>query len=100
VTQDVHIVDPTRPQAENQIPSELVELGNIISLLPISHQAGLEPAFRKVVDSVHRRRRILELVQDALSQLRLDIKYLMFDLEVTRKERDELQQQLDERRDW
>jgi hypothetical protein len=45
---------------------------------------------------VRRRRRILELVQEALSQLRLDIKYLMFDLEVTRKERDELKAQLDE----
>jgi hypothetical protein len=28
-------------------------------------------------------------VQDALSQLRLDMKYLMFDLEATRRERDE-----------
>ena len=34
-----------------------------------------------------------ELV-DALSQLRLDIKYLMFDLEVTRRERDALRDQL------
>jgi hypothetical protein len=47
-----------------------------------------------VVDSVRRRRRILALVQDALSQLRLDIKYLMFDLEVTRRERDALRDQL------
>ena len=30
----------------------------------------------------------------ALSQLRLDIKYLMFDLEVTRRERDALRDQL------
>jgi hypothetical protein len=30
----------------------------------------------------------LTLVQDALSQLRLDMKYLMFDLEATRRERD------------
>ncbi len=32
----------------------------------------------------------------ALSQLRLDIKYLMFDLEVTRQERDELRERLEE----
>ena len=29
-----------------------------------------------------------------LSQLRLDIKYLMFDLDMTRKERDELRERL------
>jgi hypothetical protein len=49
-----------------------------------------------VAESVRRRRRILNLVQEALSQLRLDIKYLMFDLENTRKERDELQARTEE----
>ncbi len=42
-----------------------------------------------------RRRRILSLVQDALSQLRLDMKYLMFDLEATRRERDEFREKLE-----
>ena len=36
-----------------------------------------------------RRSRILKLVKEALSQLRVDIKYLAFDLECTRRERDE-----------
>ena len=54
------------------------------------YQRDLEPIYNQVIDSVRRRRRILALVQDALSQLRLDIKYLMFDLEVTRRERDAL----------
>ena len=44
-----------------------------------------------------RRTKILEVVQEALSQLRLDMKYLLFDLEATRRERDELQRQLDAR---
>ena len=43
----------------------------------------------RVIDSTKRRRRILALVQDALGQLRLDMKYLAFDLEATRRERDE-----------
>ena len=34
--------------------------------------------------------------QEALAQLRLDVKYLMFDLEVTRQERDELKTRLGE----
>ncbi len=56
----------------------------------------LDEAFGRIVDMVNRRRRILNLVQEALSQLRLDVKYLMFDLEVTRRERDELQTRLEE----
>jgi hypothetical protein len=35
-----------------------------------------------------RRKRILALVQEALQQLRVDMKYLVFDLECTRRERD------------
>jgi hypothetical protein len=49
-----------------------------------------------VMESTKRRRRILSLVQDALCQLRMDMKYLMFDLEATRRERDEFQAKLEE----
>ncbi len=76
------------------MPRELIELGEQIAKLSGSRSAELEEAYAKVVDSIRRRRRILSLVQEALSQLRLDIKYLMFDLEVTRRERDELRQQI------
>jgi len=48
-----------------------------------------------VVESTKRRRRILTLVQEALSQLRLDMKYLVFDLEATRRERDEFRRNLE-----
>ncbi len=80
---------------ENDLPRELIDLARAISALPEEQQAELEPTYSRVVDSVKRRRRILSLVQEALAQLRLDIKYLMFDLEVTRKERDELRERLD-----
>lgn len=75
---------------ESDLPRELVDLAQKIADLPEPLQKDLESAYSRVVESVRRRRRILALVQEALSQLRLDIKYLMFDLEVTRKERDEL----------
>jgi len=77
-----------------ELPRELLELGKRIAGMPAPYQRDLEPLYGQVVDSVRRRRRILALVQDALSQLRLDIKYLMFDLEVTRRERDALRDQL------
>jgi hypothetical protein len=80
---------------ETDLPRELIDLAKAIAALPDASQKDLEPVYSRVVDSVKRRRRILALVQEALSQLRLDIKYLMFDLEVTRKERDELRERLD-----
>lgn len=86
---------PTADQ--DDLPREFLELGRQIATLTGPRSADLEVAYQKVVDSVRRRRKILSLVQEALSQLRLDIKYLMFDLEVTRRERDELQQQLEGR---
>lgn len=80
----------------DELPRELVELGKRIASLPESHYRQLEQPYAQVVDCVRRRRRILNLVQEALSQLRLDVKYLMFDLEITREERDGLRAQLDE----
>ncbi len=80
----------------NAVPQELLELGRRIAELPEEDFRRLEPTYSQVVDCFRRRRRILDLVQEALAQLRLDIKYLMFDLDMTREERDELRAQLDE----
>ncbi|MFQ5731806.1 MAG: transcriptional regulator [Planctomycetaceae bacterium] len=87
--------DRTRlPESQqNDLPREIIDLARYIAALPADLQVDLEGAYNRVVDSVRRRRRILTLVQEALSQLRLDIKYLMFDLEATRRERDELREQ-------
>ena len=89
---------PSRlPEATGQddLPRELIELGRKIAALPDEHYRDLEQPFAQVVECVRRRRRILRLVQEALSQLRLDVKYLMFDLEATREERDELRAAID-----
>jgi len=80
----------------DEIPAEVAELINVVDALPPEHREKVHPALKKVVDSTRRRRRILSLVQDALSQLRLDMKYLAFDLEATRRERDEYRQKLEE----
>ena len=82
---------------DDEIPRELADLGKRLEGLSDPARSELVQAHQRVVESVRRRRRILSLVQEALSQLRLDIKYLMFDLEVTRQERDELKQQLEDR---
>lgn len=83
--------------AAEQLPSDLVELSAAIENLPSEWKERLNPLVLRVAESTRRRRRILNLVQDALSQLRLDMKYLLFDLEATRRERDEYKRQIEEK---
>jgi hypothetical protein len=78
------------------IPADLLELTQAIENLPVEHRVALLPSLRRVTESSVRRRRILTLVQEALGQLRLDMKYLVFDLEATRRERDEFLQKLND----
>jgi hypothetical protein len=89
--------DPRTAKSESiELPAELSDLFAVIHRLPGEIQAAIEPALDRVVENTRRRRRILTLVQEALSQLRLDMKYLVFDLEATRRERDEYRRQLEE----
>jgi hypothetical protein len=76
--------------ATEELPKDIAELAEAIAALPAEFRSRLEPLASRVIDSTKRRRRILNLVQEALSQLRLDMKYLVFDLEATRRERDAL----------
>ena len=84
-----------KPKPE-PVSKDFADLAAAVALLPVEERLRIEPLLTRVVDSSTRRRRILTLVQDALSQLRLDMKYLMFDLEATRRERDEYRRKLDE----
>lgn len=85
---------PRFPTADSkEIPAEVAELAAAVNELPAEFRRKLAPLLGRVVESTKRRRRILSLVQDALSQLRLDMKYLMFDLEATRRERDQYRRQ-------
>ncbi len=80
----------------DDVPQEMLDLVTTISQLPPDQREKVDAALARVIDSTRRRRRILSLVQDALSQLRLDMKYLAFDLEATRRERDNYRRQLEE----
>lgn len=74
----------------NEIPRDVSDLAAAVASLPAQHRTKLDSLMSQVVESTKRRRRILNLVQESLSQLRLDLKYLVFDLEATRRERDAL----------
>ncbi len=78
------------------LPMDLNDLITAIGDLPAEYRRHLENPLNRVVEYTRRRRRILNLIQEALSQLRMDMKYLMFDLEATRRERDSYKAALDE----
>lgn len=86
------MTSPRLAAPTEELPKDVADLATAVANLPAEHRARLEPLMFRVVDSTKRRRRILNLVQEALSQLRLDMKYLVFDLEATRRERDALRQ--------
>ncbi len=82
-----------------KLPKDMTDLAAAIAALPAEQRKSIDLIYQRVVDSTRRRQRILSLVQEALSQLRLDMKYLLFDLEATRRERDEYKETLDEQDD-
>ena len=92
MSRQAHVLRPRN----DEIPREIADLAVAIRQLPAEHLAKIGPVLTRVIDSTKRRRRILSLVQDALNQLRLDMKYLAFDLEATRRERDEYRRKLEE----
>ena len=83
--------------AGDSMPVEVSELANLVESLPAEYQEDFSACVHRLMEFTSRRRRILNLVQEALGQLRLDMKYLMFDLDATRRERDEYKRTLDEK---
>ena len=78
-----------------ELPKDMTDLATLIGTLPTEFRKRIDPVMLRVTESTKRRRRILNLVQEALGQLRLDMKYLVFDLEATRRERDAYRRQLE-----
>ena len=82
-------------KSNDETPVELQEMADAINALPARYRDAVAPSLKRVIECSTRRRRILNLVQEALSQLRLDMKYLIFDLEATRRERDQYRELLE-----
>lgn len=81
--------NPMKSANTEQLPIDLNDLISAVEALPARYRSEIEKPLNRVVEYTRRRRRILNLIQEALSQLRMDMKYMMFDLEATRRERDE-----------
>jgi hypothetical protein len=86
-------VDKLQPE---QVHTNLKVLADVIDTLPEEIQLTLSSPFGQLNNSMISRQETLKQVQLALGQLRLDVKYLMFDLEATRRERDTLKKRLGE----
>jgi cell division protein FtsB len=75
---------------KDQIPSELMELKKQVEHLPLANRQHLLPLCERLYHYTRLHSRLLRIAQEAVDQLQLDVKYLHFDVEATRRERDEL----------
>ena len=74
---------------------ELTELLLLVDHLPSEYRSDMYRVIDRLAACFERRQCMLGYIQDTLNQMNLDLKYLIFDLEATRRERDEYRQMLE-----
>jgi hypothetical protein len=80
---------------KEHFPQELVDLHTHLNQLPLPWRDKLLPLCERVGHFARLQTKLVHIAQDAVDQLQLDVKYLLYDLETTRRERDELKEILD-----
>ena len=80
---------------EHEFQNKLAELMGEISTLPPSERQKLEKLADETRARHERLRQTVSSLQESLDYLRLSIKYLVFDLEATRRENSYLRKMLD-----
>ncbi len=81
---------------ENLFQKKLAELVQEIGTLPESERAKLEDLAEESKQRQKKLKRTVSSLQDSIDYLRLSIKYLLFDLEATRRENGYLRKMLEE----
>ena len=81
---------------EQEFQSKLAELMSEISTLPPTERGKLEKLASETRQRHERLRQTVSSLQESLDYLRLSIKYLVFDLEATRRENGYLRKMLEE----
>jgi hypothetical protein len=88
----------TKPQTQewrkDQIPAELIDLRKEVEELPLHLRQKMLPLCERLYHYNRLHSRLLRIAQEAVDQLQLDAKYMQFDLEATRRERDELMREM------
>ena len=80
-----------------QQTDEFKLIGRALVQLPANDPArnAAVRALYQISEAYDRKMKILGLVKEAMAQLRLDIKYMTFDIESTQRERDEYRRRLE-----
>jgi len=81
---------------EHEFQTKLAELMGEISTLPAGERAKIERLASETRERHERLRKTVSGLQESLDYLRLSIKYLVFDLEATRRENGYLRRMLEE----
>lgn len=79
----------TTGQTISDVPAELRALRDRVQALPPDARDELGPLMDDVLEQAVYRSRVLTLARDALARYRLELAAARFDLEATRRERDE-----------
>jgi hypothetical protein len=96
--QETAMSSPLPPEWRHDphIPRDLIDMRCHLDQLPLQFREKLVMLCDRVGHYARLQSRLVRIAQDAVDQLQLDVKYLSFDLEATRRERDEAIQQLRE----
>ena len=90
------MAQPLPPSCKKEeLPPELLQLRNQMDQLPALVRQKLMPLCDRACQFVGLQARLIRIAQDAIDQLHLDVKYLLFDVEATRRERDALREELE-----
>ncbi len=81
---------------ESTFQKKLAELVQEIDALPASERAKLETLAEETKQRHQKLKETVSGLQDSIDYLRLSIKYLLFDLEATRRENNYLRKMLEE----
>lgn len=80
---------------KGQIPADLEELRSQLAQLPEPQRQALMSLYDRVVDNFRLRNRILHVAKESLARLRLELAFMRFDLEATRREKEAFRKELD-----
>src|ERR1700722_15140311 len=81
---------------EDQPLQEFVELRQSIAQMPYYLRSKLLPWVERVGQFIHLQTKLIKIAQDAVDDLQLEVRYLQFDLEATRREKALLQELQDD----
>ncbi|MBL9001236.1 MAG: transcriptional regulator [Phycisphaerae bacterium] len=82
---------------EQDFQNKLAELMKQIEALPPSERGPLEKLAQETLERHERMKKTVGELQESLDYLRLSVKYLVFDLEATRRENDYLRKLIETR---